>query len=202
MRDARLDKVKEWVLADMGDAFDPVWRDAIRCLDRVTVRGQFTHGDSTLRSDVALPLVCIGDSQRNCGLGGGGILAMRDAIELSKLLEADGAFDAAGRPDLSALRAAEAKMMKRKQEFASSKARLDSRMRKGVDEFGRGPGSLDDLFPSAWSLALARFFLPRLGSLFNAWYRRENGRLGRVGSDASSAIYPNVRKVLDRGIGT
>ena len=107
MREERLDKVKAWVLADMGDAFDPLWRDAIRCLDRVTVRAEFTHGDSMLLGDVELPLVCIGDSQRNCGLGGGGILAMQDAIELSKLLEADGAFDGAGRPNLTALRAAE-----------------------------------------------------------------------------------------------
>ena len=29
----------------------------------------------------------------------------------------------------------------------------------------------------------------------------DKGRLGRVGSDASSPIFPNVKKVLDRGVG-
>ncbi len=91
--------------------------------------------------------------------------------------------------------------MQRKQDFASNRARLSSAMRSQIDESGRGPGSLDDWFSSGWKLGLARFFLPRLGSLFNLWYRRDKRRLGRVGSDASSAIYPNVRKVLNRGIG-
>lgn len=198
MRDERLEKVKAWVLADMGDALDPVWHDAIRCLDRVTVRGELNHGDSQLKGDGALPLVCIGDSLRNCGLGGGGTLAMQDSIELSRLLEADGAFDGAGRPNLTALRAAEQTMMKRKQDFASNKARLESNLRSRIKEFGRGSGSLDDLFQGGWSLRLARLFLPRLGSLSNKWYRWDERRLGRVGSDASTAIYPNVRKVLDR----
>ena len=174
----------------MGDAFDPVWRDAIRCLDPVAVRG-----------GVALPLVCIGDSQRNCGLGGGGILAMQDAVELSKLLPADGDFDEAGRLNLPALRAAEEKMMQRKQNFASNKARRASAMRKHIDDFGRGTGSLEDWFRSGLDLGLVRFFLPRLGSLSNAWYRWDERRLGRVGSDASTTIYPKVRDVLDRGIG-
>ena len=201
LRDERRGKVKAWILADMGDAFDPVWQDVIRQLDRVTVRGEFTHGDSSLRPHCALPLVCIGDSQRNCGLGGGGILAMRDAIELSKLLESAGAFDVAGRPDLLALRAAEETMMRRKQQFASAKAWLLDRLRSRIDQLGRGPASLDDFFPSRWSLALARLTLPALGSLSNAWYRRDERRLGRVGSDASTTIYPNVRKLLQHGDG-
>jgi 2-polyprenyl-6-methoxyphenol hydroxylase-like FAD-dependent oxidoreductase len=199
MTDARLEKVKEWVLADMGDAFDPVWSDAIRCLDRVTVREEFTHGASTLRKDTPLPLVCIGDSLRNCGLGGGGILAMQDAIELSKLLVADGAFDRAGRPRLPELRAAESKMLERKESFASAKERLFSRHRKRIKSLGRGAGSLHDWFPGGWLLGFAGFFLAWFGRITNALYGLEKRLNGRVGSDASSPIFPNVRKVLERG---
>ena len=201
MRDDRLDRVKAWVLDDMGDAFDPLWRNAISCLERVTVREEMTHGDSTLRDDCQLPLVCIGDSLRNCGLGGGGILAMQDAIELSKLLEAHDAFDTEGRVNLVPLRPAEAVMMKRKQSFAREKAARFNFQRGRARELGRGPGSLADWFPAGLPLFLARLLLPAFGRLTRAWYRRERRRLGRVGSDASAPIYPNVRRLLRSGDG-
>ena len=70
----------------MKNDIDDVWKQGIESLERITVRGSFTHGHSTLRGDIDYPLVCIGDSLRNCGLGGGGILAMQDAVEISKLI--------------------------------------------------------------------------------------------------------------------
>ena len=42
---------------------------------------------------------------------------MLDAIELSKVIEAEGAFDATGRPNLAPLRAAEVAMFARKLPF-------------------------------------------------------------------------------------
>ncbi|EOD19558.1 hypothetical protein EMIHUDRAFT_451154 [Emiliania huxleyi CCMP1516] len=193
MTDERLDKVKRWVLHDMGEVFDESWRDAIRSLDRVTA------------DDVALPLVCIGDSLLNCGLGGGGILAMQDANELAALLEKEGAFDDAGRPDLSSLRAAEGAMLARKQEFHAEKQQRARGTCAQVAERGRGPTEwpfeLDDLGLPGWKLGLARLLLPRVAALTNAWYRWDEWRLGRVGATPSTPIYPSVKKLLDSGEG-
>ena len=74
MTGERLERVKEWIKADMSDAFDPMYAQTVDCLERVTVRGSAVHGDSSLKEGVSLPLVCIGDSPQNCGLGGGGVL--------------------------------------------------------------------------------------------------------------------------------
>ena len=195
MTDERLDKVKEFVLRDMGDQFDDAWRDAVRCLERVTVRADTTHGDSTLRDDVALPLVCIGDAQIHCGQGGGGNIAMLDAIELSKVIEAEGAFDATGRPNLAPLRAAEAAMFARKQPFHARRVAGMRAMRAWIKAQGRGEMSLADFGRgSGKMLALTR--------IFNLWFRWEQWWYGRVGSDASTPhIYTNVIEVLQRGEG-
>jgi len=207
MTDERLDKVKQWVLNDMGELFDESWRDGIRSLDRVTVRGEYTHGETELReaSDVALPLVCIGDSLLNCGLGGGGILAMQDANELATLLEKEGAFDDAGRPNLSSLRAAEGEMLARKQEFHRDKRQRADGTRAQVTKRGRGPTEWffewDDLGLTGWKLGLARLLLPRVAALTNAWYRWDEWRLGRVGATPSTLIYPSVKKLLVSGEG-
>ena len=50
MTGSRLDKVKAWIKQDMGTAFDPVYGQAIDCLERVTVRASMVHGDSVLVS--------------------------------------------------------------------------------------------------------------------------------------------------------
>ena len=77
----RLDKAKAWILSDMGGHLDEVWQDAVRALERVTVRGNYMHGDdTTLRDGLTLPLVCIGDAPRNCGLGGGGNLLRENCL--------------------------------------------------------------------------------------------------------------------------
>jgi hypothetical protein len=54
---------------------------------------------------------------------------MQDAIELSKLLETDGAFHMTGRPNMAALRSAKAKMMRRKQDFSPGNQSGYSRQR-------------------------------------------------------------------------
>ena len=64
MRGERLAAVKRWIKRDMGQAFHPLFHDAIDCLERVTIRNSVVHGDSTLIEDLALPLVCIGVSAR------------------------------------------------------------------------------------------------------------------------------------------
>lgn len=129
--DERKSKVQEWIKRDMGAHFDAVWSSAIDRLDRVTVRGDYTHGTETaLREDdaaKALPLVCIGDSLRNCGLGGGGILAMQDAIEVADLLVRPRAFDGRGGADLTPLRAAEPTMLARKHAHMASKRKWRQR---------------------------------------------------------------------------
>ncbi|MEM7101314.1 MAG: hypothetical protein AAF541_23865 [Pseudomonadota bacterium] len=200
MRDERLELVKRWVLEDMGEVLDPLWRNAIECLERVTVREEVTHGLTKLRSDCMLPLICVGDSLRNCGLGGGGILAMQDAIEMSKLFEDEKAI-VDNKLNLELLRSNEQEMLKRKQDFSRRKAVRFDQQRKRVLELGRGPGSLADWFPAGVPLFLARLILPALGKFSSAWYRRERRRRGKAGSDAGTSIYPNVRKLLERGEG-
>ncbi len=57
----------------MGTHFDPLYHAIVDGLDRATVRPVYNHGSATkLREDQSsLRLVCIGDAQRNIGLGGG-----------------------------------------------------------------------------------------------------------------------------------
>ena len=80
------------------------------------------------KQGVTLPLVCIGDSPQNCGLGGGGVLAMQDAIELSKVLLAPGGFAANGHVNLPPIRDAEVVMLARKTAFNDRK-KGDARLR-------------------------------------------------------------------------
>ena len=184
--------------SDLPCGVATIWESPVR----VTVRAEVTHGDTSLREDVALPLVCMGDAQRNAGLGGGGILAMRDALDLAAVLGADGAFDAeTGSAQLPPLRAAEEVMMERKQAFHSRKAWRNASARKSIEAHGRGEASLEDYFSWGWKLGLARMLLPRLGRMMGAWYRREERQRGRVGSDEHSAIFPNVKAVLEQGGG-
>ena len=160
----------------MSDALDPTWREAVRCLDRATVRAEVMHGDTTLRDDVTLPLVCMGDSQRNAGLGGGGILAMRDALDLADVLVSNDAFDAnTGSVRQPPLRMAEAALMERKQEFHAQAVLRAHRTKESIEKHGRGEGSLADYY-SGWKLGLARLLLPKLGRLTGAWYRYDEWR--------------------------
>ena len=74
------------------------------------------------------------DALQNCGLGGGGVLAMQDSIELSKVLLRNDAFTqhtrggGGLRVQLGPLRAAEAVMLQRKAAFNQRK-KGDARLR-------------------------------------------------------------------------
>lgn len=71
-----------------ADAAAAVWHAAVDSLERVTVRPQFAQGGARLElvgesEGEEMPVVCIGDSLANVGIGGGGILGMRDALEVA-----------------------------------------------------------------------------------------------------------------------
>merc|ERR1712232_1542637 len=152
--------------------------------------GEYSHGDTTLREDVNLPLVCIGDSLRNCGLGGGGILAMRDATELANLLEAAGAFDATGSVNMEPLRASQDMMLKRKVEHMKGK---DSTVRKVfTTRDGTDPNlHLKDFVPNLFARVPLRLFLYFVSFVFKRWYQWDRF-WGQAGSTRSSPVYPKV----------
>jgi len=141
MRDSkRLARVKSWVKQHMGDDFCPVWKEVVDHVDRMTVRNAVTHGPTKLRPPGTMPLICIGDSLRNCGLGGGGMLAMQDSIELCKVLlpddgdtKAPAVFDpVTGRVALAPLRGAVEEMLALKNEQADEKRRRSEFKRIGT----------------------------------------------------------------------
>lgn len=70
----------------MNGVFAPFWEEVVTSVDRITIREQMVHGETELLSEREYPLICIGDSLWNCGLGGGGILAMQDSLELANLI--------------------------------------------------------------------------------------------------------------------
>mmetsp|Transcript_29942 Transcript_29942/g.89627 ORF Transcript_29942/g.89627 Transcript_29942/m.89627 type:complete len:529 (+) Transcript_29942:79-1665(+) len=203
----RLDKAKAWILSDMGGHLDEVWQDAVRALERVTVRGNYMHGDdTTLRDGLTLPLVCIGDAPRNCGLGGGGNLALQDANELATLLEADDAFDETGAANLEPLRAAEAVMFERKSAFHEERTARMAATTHLVTNVGRGPYEWNDVrdgyspfgkgFPAWVPFPLVKFALARLGALSKAWYAWDRKRGGGGTAPGSAPLYANVTKLL------
>jgi len=188
----RLQKIREFLHRDMGDYFDPVYHQVIDALDRVTVRGVYVHGESTtLRKEVSLPLICIGDSMRNCGLGGGGILAMRDALDTAEILSQPGAFDPEScKVNLEPLRVVENVMMERKVEFNAGRA---SKPWSQDRPHGDPIMTLGDLLPST-SILLKLVFRSGI-AFFRAWFQLARW-FGRPGSNISSPIYPSVRPLL------
>lgn len=199
--DDRLAKVKAWLHRDMGSSVCEAWHQVVDCLERVTVRDDQTHGDTSLHEGLTLPLVCIGDSLRNCGLGGGGCLAMQDAVELAKCLLRPGAFYSDCRCDLAALVQAEVEMLKRKSE--QSQGKLDrNHIFKLLDAKAKVEGhrehcmaDLAILVPSAVWRFVARLMLATARPLMKAWHRLDLRR-GLAGSTAVSPIYPNVQRAL------
>merc|ERR1712032_1049255 len=70
-----LQKVKDFLHGELCAACSSAWHEAIDAVDRITVRPQYTHGGNVaLTPTCGLPLVCIGDSLANVGIGAGGIL--------------------------------------------------------------------------------------------------------------------------------
>ena len=208
----RLGKVKAWIKNHMrGLGMCPIWEEAVEGLDRVKVRGSVTHGHTELKSEpVTLPLIAIGDSLRNCGIGGGGILAMQDAIELSKLLAPDAGGEAeagavfcpeTGHADPAPLRKAAEVMLKRKTEFMEDKKEKQwmHERRKAGDE--RGPDfTWDDMLEHNGFVVghLQRIFLPWVQWLSKRSYAADLAR-GEAGSTKeNSLVYSNVTAYLEK----
>eukprot|EP00211_Chloroparvula_japonica_P001281 CAMPEP_0119138822 /NCGR_PEP_ID=MMETSP1310-20130426/26384_1 /TAXON_ID=464262 /ORGANISM="Genus nov. species nov., Strain RCC2339" /LENGTH=536 /DNA_ID=CAMNT_0007130051 /DNA_START=111 /DNA_END=1724 /DNA_ORIENTATION=+ len=198
MTDAvRLGRVKELVLRDMNGKFDPIYNDIIRGLDRVTVRSFVTHGTTTLKpeAEVRLPLICVGDSQRNCGLGAGGILAMHDCLDLADHLKDQTIFSQEGVVNWGPLRDLEQVMLERKTETHEEMME----MRLGIIK-RRADGdtslSWDLLANPGVGQTVLRTFLPTISRWWNSWYEYER-RHGVAGSDVDSPIYPSVKEVWD-----
>lgn len=212
----------------MGTHFDPLYHAIVDGLDRATVRPVYNHGSATkLREDQSsLRLVCIGDAQRNIGLGGGGNLALQDAVDLSEALCVPGLVKAfvddktrgknnqeitspskAAMDLTAALRGAEATMLKRKVDFhanrAAASAMLQDRPSDDKDPFVRSVG---DFFPVAppgaplWrraSASLTAMAADMAANVSVAAYRWERAQ-GQVGSSRVSPTSPDVLKWLRR----
>ena len=205
LRGERLERVKAWVLADMGSEVCAVWKQAVTALDRVTVRGSMTHGPTMLRAVGSLPLVCIGDALRNCGVGGGGMLAMEDAVALGKALLAEDVpnadvFSPSGRADAAKLRPIVEAMLARKVDHMEGKAKkawmLGPRAAgdvRGADISWADVREHEQSAARFWAMRLA---LPLVGRLAARWYSADLAR-GEVGSTKENAlVYSGVREYL------
>jgi len=196
-----LAKVKAFLHKDMGDHFDPVWHNAIDCITRATVRGDYSHGAGTvLRQDaesVALPLVCCGDSLRNIGLGGGGNLAIEDALGYTKVLSSRHGFcEETGRLDeeaLQGLRRAEAAALKRKQKHFSSREKTQTALyeRDGGDPLASKLSDMADRWHYKLGLGVVGTALKSMHS-FQAWL----GGGAPRGSGPDSPLHAQVAKAL------
>ena len=207
MTDDRLDKVKAWIAKDSAGVFAPMWQEIVASLDRITIREMMVHGTTELLPERTLPIICIGDSLWNCGLGGGGILAMHDALDLTDALlnPAAGLID----PDTGKINwdapklvEVEAEMLKRKAEFNKQQGPSRERFLR------REPGKVgtrfewEDMMPgtSVASVAMrsaAALVLPRVCALFQDWYAQDAAR-GTAGSDETSPMFPAVEEALKR----
>lgn len=154
------------------------------------------HGEGTmLRQKATLPVVCIGDALLNCGLGGGGILAMRDAIELSNLLSTEDAFNSLGRANVELFRPAERVMLERKQDFHKRKVSEISTLIRTRDASRGSSLSLKDVIKSPVKRILARLVYWFISGLFKRWFLFDK-KFGHPGSSPKSPLYPNVKALL------
>ena len=188
-----------------------------RSKERVTIRASAVHGERVdLKPHLSLPLVCIGDAPQNCGLGGGGVLAMQDAVELADVLSRAGAFDqATGRVRLPPLREAEAVMLARKTAFNRRRkgdARLKPRdphqpeSRRMAEMVGSSivPVPLEQLGAEARATLEAKGWRAGMppedaAALIQRWLREDlEAGHGRAGCDSTYPIYDNVRRYLEQ----
>eukprot|EP00405_Crypthecodinium_cohnii_P033288 CAMPEP_0206526470 /NCGR_PEP_ID=MMETSP0325_2-20121206/756_1 /ASSEMBLY_ACC=CAM_ASM_000347 /TAXON_ID=2866 /ORGANISM="Crypthecodinium cohnii, Strain Seligo" /LENGTH=501 /DNA_ID=CAMNT_0054021663 /DNA_START=293 /DNA_END=1798 /DNA_ORIENTATION=+ len=196
----RMAKVKGWVHESMGDHFDPLWHSLIDSMNRITIRSEYRHGPTELRDNVSLPLICIGDSLRNCGIGGGGNLALQDATDLASALAAPGVFDEVSGKlrSLETIRKVEPTMLERKKEFNDKKdkayALFDTLSKNGNREFSFK--DLPTVFPNFWTRLGVQFCFSFVRPILKAWYRLE-ASWGCAGSDSTSRVFGNVQAVLD-----
>lgn len=149
----------------------------------------------------------------------GGVLAMQDAIELSKVLLQDGAFDSMGRAVLAPLREAEAVMIDRKYRFNERK-KGDPRLKPRNPQQLAQSGSAETRHARA--VGMGRSFLPvpaadlpapaeaalrkrgwspdlepaEVAALVKAWLREDFAQQ-KDGCDPSSPIFPNVAQYME-----
>eukprot|EP00040_Diaphanoeca_grandis_P030089 m.177283 g.177283 ORF g.177283 m.177283 type:complete len:508 (+) comp31882_c0_seq1:114-1637(+) len=199
---AVLVKYKTYLKNHLRPYYDPLYLEVIDALDRITVRGIYLHGHDTILRDekeMAMPLVCIGDSMRNCGLGGGGILAMHDAIDLSTELLKPGVLDpATNTVAMASIRKIEADMMVRKVEFHQRRRKqAHMNMERPIGEDILWSHAVPEKFSSPWQVAIIRRGALFARDMFNRWYRQELASGKPVGSDPSFPIYPAVQKAID-----
>lgn len=201
------DKVKAFVHQMLGDNVHPMYHASIDALDRATVRPSFSHGGEVhLKDDCDLPLVCIGDALSNCGVGGGGILAMQDTIELAKVLARQDAFDDNGSVNLKLIREVEPAMLERKENFRKQRRTEDDSMmqRPNLDNgcFAGVFSHMNVVMPTGKDASLVkrvglsglRFCIAGVVAGIASITRR----CKPVGSDASNArLYSNVKKALE-----
>ncbi|KAJ8601723.1 hypothetical protein CTAYLR_003202 [Chrysophaeum taylorii] len=198
MTDHRLEKVKEWIVKDMGDHFDPCYRDFVKHLDRVTIRPNVTHGlQTTFKKECDIPVVCIGDALLGCGIGGGGNLALKDAVELAELLEDPSAFEKTTGGGLVAnlphLRKKEAEWLKLKMDWLYAKE-TDL----GPAVFTREPGVVELEWSHMWpNSPIKRFILSTIFKWFAAltcWWFKLDLKHGVANSHPASPHFPQVLK--------
>eukprot|EP01084_Bolivina_argentea_P312963 541868_1 len=221
-----LNKLKNWILTQYIDGekyLDPVWIEAIKSLERMTVRSQYMHGDNVELKDTKIPIVCIGDALRNCGLGGGGILAMQDTIELSKVL-LDNMEN--GIIDIDAIRNIEPNMLQRKMEFHVTKDKFGYKLlrydlenedvfclrkpqqdpyisvgectERMLKHFNKGKEMKYGMFESVINrlkYGLFYSFCYSVGPITHYWYKFEKS-IGGGGSKKGSRIYKNVKSAM------
>ena len=113
---------------------------------------------------------------------------MQDANELATLLEADDAFDASGSVNLPPLRAGEAIMFARKEEFHVERLKPPMNTRKMVEARGRGPFDCAPRRPGAFRL-----------SPLHAIAATRPKRRGRLPGDESAARVGAVPRGQVRG---
>lgn len=206
MVDHRLQKVKNWILADMEGVFAPFWNEIVQSVDRITIREQVSHGESELLSDRKYPIICIGDSLWNCGLGGGGILAMQDALQLADMFtnSQNGFLDfRTGKVNMNNAKLAtvEAEMLTRKANFNAHGPHQRLKLLERVPEKSGTKFDWSDFWPGDSMSAragrtIARWTLGFVFKVLRNWYSWEL-KQGCAGSDHSSPVYPSVAKALE-----
>lgn len=220
-----LDKTRSWLHADMADHFEPVWHRAVDALSQATAQPIYGHGERTvMRPDrgvaastagrartaaagaaaltARMPLVCLGDSLRCVGLGGGGNLAMQDATALASVLAEPGAFNHGnGMLDakaLARLRREEAEALTRKSQAVTHFERFRSAVTERTQGVDPLMNSLGDVVGGG---AVRRLGVNLAGWAWRAIYHaakwRSGGREVALGSDAHSQLHPSVAAALE-----
>ena len=194
-------------MKDYTSDYHPIFHEMMDNIDALSIRPNYFHAENVRMrtpSDpgtvACLPLICLGDSLRNCGLGGGGILAMRDVIEFANEVQKPEMFHPeTGQVNLKLLRGLEENMLERKKEFYLERTTtkiVSARPKPGEDRTLR----VSELMPDEWPVykrKIVAFFLGGIFKLSNVWYKFDAATGPGVGSSTDSPVYPRVKKALE-----